>query len=280
MDSFRARRHTAILALVAIAVSAGIFTLALVTVVSLGAYLPDGRASGLAVAGDPAPRQQASTAGKSDFVKSAPVAQPELMATRLAAAILPSPADMKGLNWQNDLDWLRTRASATPSAFDVPAWQTASLPLSPAVALPPSAAPAPVAQVASAPAAPVQVAPVQAAPVQAAPVQGAPAPAQVAAVSQPAANPDEPATDQAAITAAVPVVKPRLRVADPAREPGPKPHRVASSAPRSYTEKVVEQGDSGDVSFRYRRRACTPGHMVDVCYMPAADRQRIVIERY
>jgi hypothetical protein len=48
----------------------------------------------------------------------------------------------------------------------------------------------------------------------------------------------------------------------------------------TYTEKVVEQGDAGDVKYRYVRHACTPPHMVDVCYMPAENRRSIVVQRY
>jgi hypothetical protein len=47
-----------------------------------------------------------------------------------------------------------------------------------------------------------------------------------------------------------------------------------------YTEKVVEQGDAGEVKYRYVRRACTPPHMVDVCYMPTENRRSVVVQRY
>jgi hypothetical protein len=41
-----------------------------------------------------------------------------------------------------------------------------------------------------------------------------------------------------------------------------------------YTEKFVEQGE-----YRYRRRACEPPNMPDVCFMPQSDRQPIVIAK-
>jgi hypothetical protein len=70
-----------------------------------------------------------------------------------------------------------------------------------------------------------------------------------------------------------------LHTAAPIHTLAPRPHKVAAAA-RTYVEKVPEQGDAGDVSFRYRRRACTPGNMVDVCYMPESNRARIVVERW
>jgi hypothetical protein len=60
--------------------------------------------------------------------------------------------------------------------------------------------------------------------------------------------------------------------------PAAKFHRLASRA--TFLEKTVEQGDSGQVSFRYRRRNCTPPNMVDVCFMPAENRRKIVVEQY
>jgi hypothetical protein len=69
------------------------------------------------------------------------------------------------------------------------------------------------------------------------------------------------------------------------REVAPEPAAVA--APRSpklpsrsyYMEKVVEQGDAGEVKFRYRRQSCEPPNMPDVCFMPQANRRGIVVER-
>jgi hypothetical protein len=68
-------------------------------------------------------------------------------------------------------------------------------------------------------------------------------------------------------------------------DPGPEPAVVA--APRLpklpsrsyYMEKVVEQGDAGEVKFRYRRQSCEPPNMPDVCFMPQANRRGIVVER-
>jgi len=58
----------------------------------------------------------------------------------------------------------------------------------------------------------------------------------------------------------------------------PKPHKPTARS--YYVEKSVEQGDSGDVKFRYRRRNCAPSNMVDVCYMPAEIRRGIIVERW
>jgi len=68
-----------------------------------------------------------------------------------------------------------------------------------------------------------------------------------------------------------------LRTAAAKAQP-PKPHRVAARP--SYVEKVVEQGDAGEVKFHYRRQVCGPRHMVDVCYMPPENRRSIVVERW
>jgi hypothetical protein len=70
----------------------------------------------------------------------------------------------------------------------------------------------------------------------------------------------------------------RDRKPDPTRAAAPKPHRLAMRP--TYLERSVEQGDAGDVSFHYRRRTCTPPHMVDVCFMPAENRRSIVVERF
>jgi hypothetical protein len=78
--------------------------------------------------------------------------------------------------------------------------------------------------------------------------------------------------------------RPDLR---PDLRPDPGPEPAATAAPRSpklpsrsyYMEKVVEQGDAGDVKFRYRRQSCEPPNMPDVCFMPQANRRGIVVER-
>jgi hypothetical protein len=60
-----------------------------------------------------------------------------------------------------------------------------------------------------------------------------------------------------------------------AREPKPAAARPNKPpAPSFYTEKFVEQGE-----YRYRRRACEPPNMPDVCFMPQADRQPIVVAK-
>jgi hypothetical protein len=68
------------------------------------------------------------------------------------------------------------------------------------------------------------------------------------------------------------------RERDQPRTMSPKLHKVFARG--TYTEKVVEQGDAGEVKYRYVRHACTPPHMVDVCYMPAENRRSIVVQRY
>ena len=64
----------------------------------------------------------------------------------------------------------------------------------------------------------------------------------------------------------------------------PKPELAAAAPPKPaarsyYIEKIVEQGDVGDVKFRYRRQSCTPPNMPDVCFMPQENRRNIVVER-
>ena len=60
--------------------------------------------------------------------------------------------------------------------------------------------------------------------------------------------------------------------AAPAAARAPKPS--AQPQPSYYTEKFVEQGE-----YRYRRRLCEPPNMPDVCFMPQADRQPIVVAK-
>ena len=68
------------------------------------------------------------------------------------------------------------------------------------------------------------------------------------------------------------------RERDQLRATSPKLHK--DFARGTYTEQIVEQGDAGDVKYRYVRHACTPPHMVDVCYMPAESRRSVVVQRY
>ncbi len=69
------------------------------------------------------------------------------------------------------------------------------------------------------------------------------------------------------------------------REPGPEAAAVTTSrspklpARSYYMEKFVEQGDAGEVKYRYRRQSCEPPNMPDVCFMPQANRRGIVVER-
>jgi hypothetical protein len=65
---------------------------------------------------------------------------------------------------------------------------------------------------------------------------------------------------------------------DPARAAAPKPQKLAARP--YYLEKLVEQGDAGEVKFRYRRQVCAPPHMVDVCFMPPENRRAIVVKRW
>jgi hypothetical protein len=69
------------------------------------------------------------------------------------------------------------------------------------------------------------------------------------------------------------------------REPKPEPAvAVTPNSPKLtvrsyYIEKIVEQGDAGEVKFRYRRQPCEPPNMPDVCFMPQESRRGIVVER-
>src|SRR5712671_4846624 len=83
----------------------------------------------------------------------------------------------------------------------------------------------------------------------------------------------------------LPAENPKRQTREPGPEPKPEPAAVAT--PRSpklparayYMEKFVEQGDAGEVKFRYRRQSCEPPNMPDVCFMPQANRRGIVVER-
>ncbi len=70
----------------------------------------------------------------------------------------------------------------------------------------------------------------------------------------------------------------QTRKADHPGTAAPKPHRLAARP--TYLEKTIEEGDAGEVSFRYRRRNCTAPNVVDVCFMPAENRRSIVVEHY
>jgi len=81
---------------------------------------------------------------------------------------------------------------------------------------------------------------------------------------------------------------PPLPIENPKRQTrDPKPEATVGAASNStklparsyYQEKFVEQGDAGEVKFRYRRRPCEPPNMPDVCFMPQSSRRNIVVER-
>jgi hypothetical protein len=65
-----------------------------------------------------------------------------------------------------------------------------------------------------------------------------------------------------------------------APRPGPPAAVAAARAPKPstqqsyYTEKFLEQGE-----YHYRRRVCEPPNMPDVCFMPQADRQPIIVAK-
>ena len=88
-------------------------------------------------------------------------------------------------------------------------------------------------------------------------------------------------TAEPALAAPPPAENPKRQV----REPRPEPAAVATPqspklpARSYYLEKIVEQGDAGEVKFRYRRQSCEPPNMPDVCFMPQANRRGIVVER-
>lgn len=75
------------------------------------------------------------------------------------------------------------------------------------------------------------------------------------------------------------------QVRDQKSEPNPEPAAITTSnSPKLptrtyYVEKFVEQGDAGEVKFRYRRQPCEPPNMPDVCFMSSANRRNIVVER-
>jgi hypothetical protein len=72
----------------------------------------------------------------------------------------------------------------------------------------------------------------------------------------PVQNPKRPATREA------------TRHPPPARPPKPP-----AAAPSYYTEKYLEGGE-----YHTRRRLCEPPNMPDVCFMPQADRQPVLVK--
>jgi hypothetical protein len=101
--------------------------------------------------------------------------------------------------------------------------------------------------------------------------------------------PQAKAPEPSAFALPLPMENPKRqpRESKPDLRPDPGPEPAAIAAPRSpklpsrsyYMEKVAEQGDAGEVKFRYRRQSCEPPNMPDVCFMPQANRRGIVVER-
>jgi hypothetical protein len=87
--------------------------------------------------------------------------------------------------------------------------------------------------------------------------------------------------DAPAFAAPLPAENPKRQVREPRPEPAAivTPQSPKLSARSYYLEKIVEQGDAGEVKFRYRRHSCEPPNMPDVCFMPQANRRGIVVER-
>jgi hypothetical protein len=172
-----------------------------------------------------------------------------------AAALAAAPSEPRLSGWNDDLDWLSKKAMSTQTFVTPktlgdtakPFWQAKApdLPL-PA---PPRSRSEPEDQQA-------QIAVPQ-------------PPVEHQAEHQGAAEPHRRAQHDA---------KPEPVVAAAAKAQPAKPHRVAARP--SYVEKVIEQGDAGEVKFHYRRQVCGPRHMVDVCYMPPENRRSIVVERW
>jgi hypothetical protein len=154
--------------------------------------------------------------------------------------------------WNNDLDWL-SKKSMSSRAFveNKPFWQDQKADL-------PVPVPAPAVS-RSEPASP----------------QAKPAAPQPPVQHQATTEPQRHVAQEQRHVAQDPKLEPPHAAA---AKPQPKPHRLAARP--SYMEKVVEQGDAGEVTFRYRRQVCGPRHMVDVCYMPAENRRNIVVERW
>lgn len=95
------------------------------------------------------------------------------------------------------------------------------------------------------------------------PVLLAPAPAQPAPVQTKFADPPAPVAPVPAPQQPAENTKRQARAA--------APNRGQTSY---YMEKYVEQGE-----YHYRRRRCEPPNMPDVCFMPQADRQPIVVAK-
>ena len=252
MESFAARRHAAALAIVAVAVSVGILAWTLVTVANVNSV-------GLRSAEETSPvaPQRSSRMAKSDLATT-DFARPDFaamdaFAPGMSAAVQPHGVDAALSEADDGPDWLRVGSllASAPAGEPIRMW-----PGDPA-ALAAVQVPAPAAAVEPAD-------------------RAIPAEARFTDTAAPAAAGAQPLRDLRPLHEAKSTP---THVAAPVHAAAPRPHRVAAG-PRTYLEKVPEQGDAGDVTFRYRRRACTPGNMVDVCYMPESNRARIVVERW
>jgi hypothetical protein len=93
-------------------------------------------------------------------------------------------------------------------------------------------------------------------------------------------DPDGPGTTSTVPQPAAERRTPRLADQKPERSHAAMPRSHKPAARPTYIEKLVEQGDAGEVRFRYVRRNCTPPNMVDVCFMPAANRRSIIVQRW
>jgi hypothetical protein len=89
------------------------------------------------------------------------------------------------------------------------------------------------------------------------------------------------APDAPASAAPLPAENPKRQAREPRSEAAAvaTPQSPKLPARSYYLEKIVEQGDAGEVKFRYRRQSCEPPNMPDVCFMPQANRRGIVLER-
>jgi hypothetical protein len=199
-------------------------------------------------AGDSRPNPLVSTAEAGQPLTGE---QTKGVATALAAG--PSEPGLSG--WNSDLDWLSKKSMATqgfveqPSAENAkPLWQPQALDLP--LATPSKSRSEPVGSETKS--------------IKLQPAEHLEHLEHQAAIETPKRAPRD--------------LKPEPAHATTSKPQAPKPHRIAARP--SYTEKVVEQGDSGAVTFRYRRQVCAPPHMVDVCYMPAENRRNIVVERW
>ena len=171
----------------------------------------------------------------------------------VAAALAAGPSEPGLSEWNSELDWLSKKAMAAPQGFREtakPFWQ------------------------AQAPDLPVPA-------ILSSSVSRAEADSPAPALSAPPSQPSAARADrQAAPERRVPreARAESVHVATSKPQAAKPPHRIAVRP--SYTEKVVEQGDAGEVTYHYRRQVCAPPHMVDVCYMPAENRRNIVVERW